>query len=376
MASNQINQKSPDGLDALKNLQSNKYSISEYVYPSDLGQREDLQHYVAFFVNVRQKSKLSTDKVNDSVPVINEIYNAGDNLSVEKLVAAGGGKAAAVAAAAGIAGLASAYLEGDPKKAFNKAGQLRKALKVGVAGAGIAAGALLGASALSKLNGNLFEPDKKLRLQDVITLHIEERPSTRYGVQYQTADLGSLLGLLANTNDLSATNLSSLAGEAATLGLYNLARIPGLVAGGSGPKLADAVGAFARIKTNPFREVLFEAVDHRKFTFRHRFFPKNLVESNNVRNIIRMFKEHMHPTLSKNNLFYIYPSEFEIKYFFGYRENPYLFKISRCALSDMAVDYGGETFSTFDNGAPTEIGMTLTFQELDLHTRSSIRMGY
>jgi hypothetical protein len=43
----------------------------------------------------------------------------------------------------------------------------------------------------------------------------------------------------------------------------------------------------------------------------------------------------------------------------------------------MQVDYGGEQFSTFSNGAPTEIDMTLSFRELELLTKESIRTnGY
>jgi len=369
-SSYQVSADNPNGLDSLKNLTTNKYSIGEYQYPVDLGRTEDLQHYVAFFINVRGKSKLNTDKINESINVTNPIFSAGDNGSINKVVSAIGLKAIGLGAAGVLGSLATSFLDGDPRKARSSGNRTARTAFVAAAAAATTLGSL---KAAEWLGGNLLEPDKRFRLQDVITLHVEERPSVRYGMQYQTADLGSLLGLLSQVNDLS--DLTKVGKDAAVLGLLNVARIPGLLAGSGGARLGDAIGAFAKVKTNPFREVLFEAVEHRKFTFRHRFFPKNINESNNVRNIIRLFKEHMHPRLAASNTFYIYPSEFEIKYFFGDRKNPYLYEMSRCALIDMSVDYGGETFSTFKNGAPTEISMSLTFQELDLHTRDTIVAG-
>jgi hypothetical protein len=133
----------------------------------------------------------------------------------------------------------------------------------------------------------------------------------------------------------------------------------------------------SRTRTNPFRETLFESVDYRSFSFRYRFFPKNSSESQKIRDIIKVFKIHMHPELTAEKLFYIYPSEFDIQYFYKDKENDYLHNFTRCALTDMSVDYGGEQFSTFQDGAPVEVGLTLTFTELENLTSQSIdKYGY
>jgi hypothetical protein len=43
----------------------------------------------------------------------------------------------------------------------------------------------------------------------------------------------------------------------------------------------------------------------------------------------------------------------------------------------MVVDYGGDQFVTFNDGAPVEIGMTLKFQELEQMTSEGIKnYGY
>ena len=58
-------------------------------------------------------------------------------------------------------------------------------------------------------------------------------------------------------------------------------------------------------------------------------------------------------------------------------ENNYLHKFARCALTDMVVDYGGDQFVTFPDGAPIEIGMSLKFQELEQMTSEGItKYGY
>jgi hypothetical protein len=84
----------------------------------------------------------------------------------------------------------------------------------------------------------------------------------------------------------------------------------------------------------------------------------------------------MHPELSAGGLFYVYPSEFEIVYYYQGKENRFINKISTCVMTDMDVKYGGEYFSSFKNGAPAEISMTLSFRELELLTKERIVKGY
>jgi hypothetical protein len=105
--------------------------------------------------------------------------------------------------------------------------------------------------------------------------------------------------------------------------------------------------------------------------------PKNENESNAVYNIINKFKEHMHPELAAGGAFFLYPSEFEIAYYHNNKENTYFNKIATCALTDMSVEYGGEQLSSFKDGSPTEINLTLSFRELELITKETIRdRGY
>ncbi len=104
--------------------------------------------------------------------------------------------------------------------------------------------------------------------------------------------------------------------------------------------------------------------------------PKSKQEANQVKAIINRFKFHMHPELSENKLFFIYPSEFEISYIFKGKHNDYFHKFKRCVLESMDVNYGGEQYSSFTDGKPTEINLSLVFRETEILTKQQVKDGY
>lgn len=350
----------------------NEYSVGDFQYPIGLGTEMDLQHTVAFYINVRGKSKYDTN---------NRFKGVVPDSSTSGITSEQAGKAittlgAGLLGAAAIGGAKSAYaiVAQGKKNAAKGLSNLQRGAQAGrdtastqnlaLASTAVVGGALVG----SQLN-SFLSPDNKQRLKDVITLHMQERPSVKYGVNYQNVDLGAIGGFLGNMG--SAT-------DSAEMGAYTMAeaaRLPSVIPGvGSTP--SNLLGVAAQVKTNPFREVLFESVDYRTFNFKYKFFPRSAAEGRNVKNIIDKFKFHMHPELSANKFFYIYPSEFEIRYMFNGKENENFNKISNCALVDMQVDYGGDRFSSFNDGAPTEIDLSLTFRELELMTKEQIKNGY
>ena len=111
-------------------------------------------------------------------------------------------------------------------------------------------------------------------------------------------------------------------------------------------------------------------------TFKYKFLPRSAKEADNVRNIVKEFKLHMHPELSNGGLFYIYPSTFDIAYYHRGKENTNFHKISTCVLEDLSVDYGGQGFNTFADGMPTEVNLSLRFRELEVLTKERIDQGY
>jgi hypothetical protein len=358
------------------------YNVGTYEFPEGLRVKPDLQHYVAFFVNVREKSeikKFSSNKNSDYL-VDEKTQQEINAIAVDRGRTAGritqADSESAVQTAKEYAGriVAGATLIGAGLTSGIK-GAGKALIPATIAGVGTS----VVTNMIDQKGYDAFKSGKTVRLKDVITLNIEERPSAKYGVNYTNTDVAGLLGLggifIQGSAALAAKNLTGAESEIQSRFLSELARIPQL---GSGSGVVNNLRELAsRTKTNPFRETLFESVDYRSFSFRYRFFPKNSSESKKIRDIIKVFKVHMHPEITAEKLFYIYPSEFDIQYFYKDKENDYLHKFTRCALTDMAVDYGGEQFSTFQDGAPVEVGLTLTFTELENLTSQSIdKYGY
>jgi hypothetical protein len=346
------------------------YDVQQLRFPENTMGDPDLQHSVLFLINVRGKSK-AKDRAGGSNTEI--IGNDTGSVSRQQL----GENIQGMIKPIAIAG--SAYLANSLAQqvaANSAAGASAKVKVLGTLGA-ITAGALIGNAAGDEI-AQWFEPDKRFRIKTAIQLAINERPSVKYGVQYGTTDLGTMGGFLGG--GASALDYNSMLPEVARKAMINLASVPAGIAanltGDSNFDLGGAISAATAMTPNPFREQIFQSVDNRTFTFDYKFLPKNEQESRKVKNIITEFKYHMHPELSAGGLFYIYPSEFNIVYFFGKKENPWVHKISTCVLTDMSIDYGNNsTFGTFYNGAPNEVNMKLTFRELEVLTKERIDPG-
>lgn len=132
---------------------------------------------------------------------------------------------------------------------------------------------------------------------------------------------------------------------------------------------------------NPRRETLFVSPEMRKFEFTFEFAPRNEKESLSLREIIKTLKHHAYPAKSTAGYFFNMPAEFEIEYWSiingtGY-ENIWLNKIARCVLQEINVDYtAAGSVSMFHNAAPTNINLTLSFQEVVLITQQDIDKGF
>lgn len=341
-------------------LKAGKYNISSTTYPSDLG-ANDLKHFILFNINVRGKSKFNTD--NRLFEVKRDPNSA--NLSREELSSPGILGVTAAAAGAG-AGVAVTALADTAAKAFGKTGSTAKVVTKGV---GVAAGAAVAAGVLAT---DLLKPDTTYRISDAVALHIDGPPTVKYSTNYANKELGTLLGVLSGSLK-GAGDFFKMSGEAAAAMGATFAKLPGAFGGAD---VQSALGAASGTALNPFKETVFESVDFRSFNFKYKFLPKNKEESLSVENIIRTFKLHMHPELSGGKLFFIYPSEFQITYYFDSGPNTYFHKFRPCALESMDVSYGGEQFASFKDGAPVEVNMSLTFRELEILTKNSIQDGY
>jgi hypothetical protein len=377
---------------------TNKYNIGKLEFPENVNS-DDYPHYVSFFINIRGKSQFNKENRFKDQAIL---APGGTSLTPDEinsainLLATGAGGVLGVGAVKKFAGLKAGQqvkAGGGSQKKIDLASENAKASgKSQLLGGALGAAAGFGVTWLgTKYGPDIITPDKSYRISDVITLAVQEPPAVSYDAKYNDTALGMVLGALGRSAGmLEQGKAMSTMAEAGVLGLSTLAGaalgakagggLGGAALGAAGGALAvtgPAVQAMTKMRTNPFREMLFEQTDYRQFKFNYKFLPKNRNEVDNIKRIVDLFKFHMHPELSTGNLFFIYPAEFQIVYYFKGKENSYFHKIAPSALTNLSVSYGsGSGMSSFHDGAPTEVNISLSFQELELLTKEKIQLGY
>lgn len=130
---------------------------------------------------------------------------------------------------------------------------------------------------------------------------------------------------------------------------------------------------------NPNSAMIFDSINFRKFQFDFQLFARTKDESESIRQIIKVFKWAMHPSLNTGDggsTWLALPHVFDIK--LKTPDDKYMFNIQQSALTNMDVQYGGtEAMSFFDETkAPVEITMSLEFTELAILTKERVLQNY
>lgn len=345
------------------NIADGKYDVGSLSYPNDLFASDNNRyggHYVMFYINVLEDSKLIT---NNAVETVSTAIDETLRAAINQIGVDAANATVASTALGGIGGTILGALGGGGGSG-------------GIAGAlfGGAAAALVSAAAGGKMSR------QTKRLKSAIALHSPNALSIRYSTNWSEDETGAFQaaamlsegGMKALTEAVTngTINTQSLSGPAASVATALALNTPG----GIGSGLSAASGLTA----NPKKEQLFKGVDFRTFTFEYTFSPRSLKELENVNRIINTFKLHMHPEFKDASSFiFMFPSEFDIQYYHNNEENPYLHRHTSCVLKDMNINYAPNgAFTSFENGAPTQINVQMTFVELAILTKDQIVQGY
>ena len=123
---------------------------------------------------------------------------------------------------------------------------------------------------------------------------------------------------------------------------------------------------------NPNLELLFDGVGLRNFQFNFDFFPRDKKEAEEVILIIRTLKKRMSANRNASGnskvkgVFISAPHIFQLTYMKGGKKHPVLNTFKPMALVDLQMNYtGSNTYSTFWDGTPTHMQMSLAFKELN-----------
>tara|TARA_Y100000004_G_scaffold65074_1_gene73084 strand:+ start:12697 stop:14055 length:1359 start_codon:yes stop_codon:yes gene_type:complete len=216
----------------------------------------------------------------------------------------------------------------------------------------------------------------EVRQKETIALYMPHKLNVAHFNTYDTPEFSVV-------KDVAALTEGNVGGVAASLFRKGAGVIDALgQITGTDVNAARAIAAATGKVINPRRETLFVAPELRKFEFAFEFAPRNEKESLAVYDIIKTLKHHAYPSRSiGKGFFFDMPAEFELEFHSiingAAYENLWMNKIARCALVEINVDYtAAGSVSTFFNGAPTHINMTLTFQEMELITQEFVDRGY
>jgi len=341
-------------------------------YPQELYTKSQ-PHGIHFYINARQTSVAAEQAVGAGADIAalqeanaeyNKEYTAENRSKAENYTVASAGAGALAAAMGTAAGIASGNILAAGKTALGSI--------VTTAGS-----ALIGAA----LGAAFARNTSTIRLLKSIQMHVPQSIISAYTANWDETSLGAAGILGSGRFDMS--DLAELP-EFATRGVIGAAaNIPKGIGGNA--DFGATLEATSKKVSNPYKEQLFKSVGFRRFSFSYNFAPRNLNEANMVLEIIDTFKYHMHPEASDGDMFLIYPAEFSIAFEIldeqsgQVKINPYLPKVSSCALTSVKVTYGPDgMFNTFQHtdGIPTEMAMELQFTELETLTAVRIAQGF
>ena len=204
-------------------------------------------------------------------------------------------------------------------------------------------------------------------------------------LNYGEVDYGLIKGIMEGN---LATLVPGLASKAAGF-VDGLAQITNTEL-----NMSSAISSVTGTVRNPRKEQLFESVGFRTFEFTFNLVPKTKQESHQVMEMVKLFRFHAYPEIVPNQAFYRFPSEFQISFIdLKYptnnpfqspgsnsataEVNQWLNRVARCALTNVSTQYFPmDSISTFSDGAPTMINITLTFSEMEALSRNHIKAGF
>ena len=314
-------------------LDSNPMGFSSMKYPRNIG-TDPRGHYINFYINV------------------------ADNTTYQKDGA--------------YTGLDGSTFTGDAgKTATNQAADAAKAST--------------GAQTLNSLQ-SIFTVRKTKRIGGAISLYMPETVNVTYNADWQSQSLTDAAGALGQYGSLGASSTAALlkkaSGNKTISGVSGAwAEILGKVAEGTGAVGAGATdfALFAAgYALNPQLEVLFKGTDMRQFQFDFLFSPYDADEARSVIAIVKQFKFHQAPEVVVDSVgrFFVPPSEFDIDFQYNGQTNGNIHQVGTCVLTNMNVDYAPNGWSTFPDGTPTSIKMTLNFMETEIVTKQRVTEGY
>lgn len=195
---------------------------------------------------------------------------------------------------------------------------------------------------------------------------------------------GSALGaaVLSRGSNISKESIESLAARGTDVGknlpTIGMAGLASTLGGMAGITDADDLYYHSQGKAvNPNKEMTFNGVGYRSFTFVFELIPLSEAEADEVGRFIKFFQQKAMPDYADGGgkTYFKYPEAWNIAFA---NAGQWIPRIMPCYLTDYQIDYGGAGKMALhtEDGAPVQTNITLTFTESELHMRDKVNQGF
>jgi hypothetical protein len=356
-----------------------QFKGSTYHYPVDIQDQEFFPESIKFTVYKRESASLDA--------VYKDVMNA-----VEEL--AGGGKNITTSIPSGGTESLKKHMEKQDavvaiKNNVETTGSFRAIMKyidedtyIGDAARTVKK---IFTSSMKGLNQKHIDKAQEL---EYIFLNMPNEISFTEPIGWEGADLG-MVGALGKSGGSFATSgaLSNLGniiggGTGALAGMFaggKMAILGGLVGSLGGDSAQKGVESSFGNTSNPYKEMTFSGIDFREFSFNFVFRARSLAEVTAIKNIIKVFRRYSKPTYGTNRGIINYPEEFRIEFLTKdeandkFITNEHIPQIKMCVCKNVTTNFSSQnTWKSFENGAPVEISLGLSFMETELVTGEDV----
>ena len=204
------------------------------------------------------------------------------------------------------------------------------------------------------------------------------------GAGYSTFDMGPLGADIAanisggldqaaiqNTLD-TMTNAANQNADLRTIMAGKMIQSAAMVPGAD--RVADIYQKSKSIAINPNTTTAFQNMNIRTFVFNFKLVPDNQTDSATIKKIQNLFRELMYADTAGQGYLLSYPAKWKIKFKNGLSdENPYYPKIYESYLTNFQTSFNPSGHLHHRDDAPTEVDISLTFQETRVLTQDDIR---
>lgn len=203
------------------------------------------------------------------------------------------------------------------------------------------------------------------QLMGTINLYMPQTITFSDGLTYDNAELtGITSALLSSANELkNKGNVSESLAAFKPLANDYLA---------SKSSAGAAVKAGSGVAINPRASMLFKAPTFRQLALTFKLIPSNRADSSAIEQIINYIRIHSYPELIAGGASFMFPNLFRLSFVSFGGSAPRIMPFNDAYCTGVTVNYNPTSAAFMEDGAPSEVDLTVNFQETKVLDRKGI----